>query len=221
MIKAVVLDFYGTVVHESYALLDAISDAFLAGGAVCPREKIPQMWWEEFRAACDAAHGDAFRPQKQLYPVVLRKMASRCGARVDADALAGEVVRFSVSAPLFADAERFVRTCPLPWYVLSNIDNAELSAVLSLHGLRPRGVFTSEDAREYKPRRGVFAKGLAAFGLRADEALYVGDSYRNDYCGARSAGMQAVWLDRLREGAPEGVLTAPDLCAVLPLLKTL
>ena len=220
MIRAVILDFYGTVVQESYELLDAIADVFVAGGASCPRSEVPAMWWREFRAACDAAHGDAFCLQRELYPRVLKRMAARCGAKIDEERLAGEIVRFSRNAGIFEDAARFLRECPLPWYVLSNIDNAELAAVLSRHRLTPCGVFTSEDAREYKPRAGIFEKGLRAFGLRADDALYAGDSYRNDYCGARGAGMRAVWLNRLNEPVPEGTETEPDLYSVLVRLRS-
>ncbi len=47
-----------------------------------------------------------------------------------------------------------------------------------------------------KPHRCIFDQALAQMGLAPEQALYVGDSYRNDVIGARRAGMDAVLLDR-------------------------
>src|SRR5688500_7347020 len=47
-----------------------------------------------------------------------------------------------------------------------------------------------------KPNPAFFRLALDAAGVRAEEALMVGDSYRADVRGAWSAGMDAVWLDR-------------------------
>lgn len=86
--------------------------------------------------------------------------------------------------------------------------------------LAPAGVWTSERARAYKPRREIFESGLKAFGLRPEEALYLGDSLRNDYFGARGAGILSVWLNRLGETVPSGVeLWAPDLYSALPIVE--
>jgi len=55
-----------------------------------------------------------------------------------------------------------------------------------------------------KPDREIFRRALAKAGVRPSEALHVGDSYREDYCGARRAGLAAVLLCR-RTPAPDGV----------------
>ena len=45
-----------------------------------------------------------------------------------------------------------------------------------------------------KPDPMPFRKCLDAMNLAAGEAVYVGDDWRIDICGARDAGLQAVWL---------------------------
>ena len=55
-----------------------------------------------------------------------------------------------------------------------------------------------------KPDREIFRRALAKAGVRPSEALHVGDSYREDYRGARRAGLAAVLLCR-RTSAPDGV----------------
>ncbi|HJB92430.1 MAG TPA: HAD family hydrolase [Candidatus Borkfalkia stercoripullorum] len=222
MIKAVVLDFYGTIVEESYGLLDKIADIFIGHGAGAERAEVSAMWWPYFREKCERAHGKDFRLQKEIYPEVFRDMAAKTGAcGLDFSELAQMVVRFAARAPMFADAAGFLSECPLPYYILSNIDNAELAKVLSAHGLKPCGVFTSEDAREYKPRKGIFEKGLKKFGLSAGEVVYAGDSYVNDYLGAQGAGILSFWLNRKNEPVPAGVRAIPDLYALLPELAKL
>lgn len=72
---------------------------------------------------------------------------------------------------------------------------------------------------EYKPRKGIFEKGLKKFGLSANEAVYAGDSYINDYCGASEAGILSFWLNRKKEPVPKGVRALPDLYALLPILE--
>jgi putative hydrolase of the HAD superfamily len=56
-----------------------------------------------------------------------------------------------------------------------------------------------------KPNPAFFRMAADAAGVRPNEALMVGDSYRADVRGAWSAGMDAVWLDR-----SEGMNITPD-----------
>ena len=79
MIKAVVLDFYGTIVEESYGLLDKIADIFIGHGAGAERAEVAAMWWPYFREKCERAHGKGFRLQKEIYPEVFRDMAAKTG----------------------------------------------------------------------------------------------------------------------------------------------
>lgn len=51
---------------------------------------------------------------------------------------------------------------------------------LSYHGLSPAGVFTSEDARAYKPRTELFNLALKKCGLLADKVIHIGDSISSD-----------------------------------------
>ncbi|MGN0076553.1 MAG: HAD family hydrolase, partial [Parafannyhessea sp.] len=46
---------------------------------------------------------------------------------------------------------------------------------------------------------------LGDMGASAGESLFVGDSYQIDVVGAHAAGMRVAWLDRRRNGIPEGV----------------
>ena len=66
-------------------------------------------------------------------------------------------------------------------------------------------VFTSEDARSYKPRAELFELALKASGLRSDEVIHIGDSVSSDVKGAAALGIKALWLNRFGKQNPEGV----------------
>ena len=106
--------------------------------------------------------------------------------------------------------------------VLSNADDAFLLPALDGCGLRFGMVLTSEQGRAYKPDPSLFREALVRIGAKAAETLYVGDSPRDDVCGARLAGMRVAWVNRDGRRPPEGV-PLPDyqvaaLTELIPML---
>lgn len=79
-----------------------------------------------------------------------------------------------------------------------------------------------------KPDAAIFVSACAAFDVRPEEAVYVGDRLRTDAIGAARAGLTGIWLNR-RNAVPSpadeldaltaGVLTVTTL-ADLPSLLT-
>jgi putative hydrolase of the HAD superfamily len=47
-----------------------------------------------------------------------------------------------------------------------------------------------------KPHRDIFLHALGRADVRAEETVYVGDSYLADVLGSRSAGLHPVLIDR-------------------------
>ena len=219
MVKVVLLDFYGTLVHEAYEFLKEVAQTFQAGGATATSETIQDLWWSEFSAACDSAYGENFLTQKELYIKTFSNMARITGAKIDILQLQRKVIDFSLHSSLMEDTRPFLEKCPFPYYIVSNIDTKELQQIIRLHRLQPKDIYTSEEAREYKPRSGIFKKGLQKFGYSANEALYVGDSLRNDYFGASGAGISAIWLNRRNAAVPTGVKAVSGLMQLLPILS--
>lgn len=82
----------------------------------------------------------------------------------------------------------------------------------------------SDDVGVSKPERRIFDIALERLGVRAEDAVMVGDSWANDIVGAASAGIRAVWFNPDRTpmpATPTGVtevysLTPP--AGILPLL---
>lgn len=51
----------------------------------------------------------------------------------------------------------------------------------------------------HKPDRGIFDHAAAQLGVSNADCLFVGDDPESDVIGARSAGMDVVWLDRWQD----------------------
>jgi putative hydrolase of the HAD superfamily len=103
--------------------------------------------------------------------------------------------------------------------VVSNWD-CSLDTVLEDVGLGSYldAVVTSAVAGSAKPDTGIFAAALEQAGVEADRALHVGDSLEEDVAGARAAGLPAVWCNRARAGAPDGVTMVSDLRELIALV---
>jgi len=57
-------------------------------------------------------------------------------------------------------------------------------------------VVTSQEVGSEKPHPPIFLAALERAGVKASEAMYVGDHYGTDVVGAREIGMEGVLLDR-------------------------
>ncbi len=111
----------------------------------------------------------------------------------------------TIKPPIFEDSKAFFEKSPLPVYVVSNIDTSDILQAVAYHGLNLAGVFTSEDAKSYKPRKELFELALKSTGLSPDEVIHIGDSVSSDVQGASKVGIRALWLNRFGKSVPEGV----------------
>ena len=75
----------------------------------------------------------------------------------------------------------------------------------------PDGVFTSEDARSYKPRSELFAYAMRKTGFSPYEVVHIGDSLSSDVKGAGAAGIKAIWINRSDKTVPDGVIAVNNL----------
>ena len=103
--------------------------------------------------------------------------------------------------------------------LISNASDDENTQVLvDKAGVRPYLEYISSSATygRRKPDAGIFQAALDHFGVPAERAVMVGDSYEADILGAHDAGMQAIWITRrlpeppssTAAGAANAVVTA-------------
>ena len=64
-------------------------------------------------------------------------------------------------------------------------------------------VLVSEDCGHAKPSATIFRLAYEAVRVSPLQAVYVGDQYELDACGARNAGLLGIWLDRRGVASPD------------------
>jgi 2-haloacid dehalogenase/putative hydrolase of the HAD superfamily len=218
MIKAVFTDFYGTLAHEDGEIVKRISEEIFDTGKADDISDIGAYWWERFQSLFSSSYGEDFRTQRELEYTSLEDTIKHFCSTADAGKLSELMFSHWQKPPVFADTLPFFEKCPVPVCIVSNIDRCDVMSALDHIGVKPRGIFTSEDARSYKPRKELFLYALNKTGLAPHEVIHVGDSLSSDVKGAELAGIKAVWLNRGGREVPEGVNSVRVLTELFPFL---
>lgn len=211
MIKAVFTDFYGTLVYEDGAVIEKICNEIFNTGNAESKSQIGSYWWQEFQTSFINSFGDNFKTQRELEHLSLVKTTERFQSPANVEKLSEMMFEHWVKPPVFEDTELFFEMCPVPVYIVSNIDRADILAAIEYHSFKPSGIFTSEDAKAYKPRKELFELAIKTVGISANEAVHIGDSLSSDVGGAASVGINAVWLNRNNREVLDGIVSVRKL----------
>lgn len=214
MVKAIFIDFYGTVVHEDGEVIKQVSQEIFDTGRVNDKSEIGSYWWNEFQTAFISAYGESFKTQRELEYQSLDKTIHYFNSSADAESLSNLMFEHWVKPPIFEESKQFFEISPVPIYIVSNIDRDDILQAIKFHGLEPNGVFTSEDAKSYKPRKELFEFALNSIGLSAEQVVHIGDSLSSDVKGASSVGINTIWINRSGREIPEGVIAVGNLLEV-------
>ena len=205
MIKAFFVDFYGTLVHEDGEVIKKITQIIFDTGCVKDKGEIGTFWWTDFQELFRNSFGETFETQRALEEKSLVHTLEKFGSAADPKELSEMLFAHWVKPPIFEDSKEFFEKSKLPIYIVSNIDTADIMQAIDYHGLKPAGVFTSEDAGSYKPRKELFELALQKTGLKPDEVIHIGDSISSDVKGAASVNIKALWLNRFGKEVPDGI----------------
>lgn len=199
MIKAFFLDFYGTVVYEDGEIVKKISQLIYETGKADSPSEIDSFWWNDFQDLFSNSHGNNFQTQRELEKKSIKHTLEKFASNENVEKLSNYMFQHWVKPPIFEESKEFFEISPLPIYIVSNIDTKDVLKAIDFHQLSPSGIFTSEDAKAYKPRKEIFEFALKSTGLHADEVIHIGDSLSSDVKGASSVGIKAIWLNRFEK----------------------
>lgn len=214
MIKAIFIDFYGTVVYEDGEVIEIVTKEIFDTGIASNTSEIASYWWKEFQNAFINSYGENFQTQRVLEYQSLEKTIKHFQSTVDAKKLSDRMFDYWIRPSIFEESTTFFENCPVPIYIVSNIDRSDILKAIEFHGLKPAGVFTSEDAEAYKPRKELFELALKETRLSPDEVIHIGDSLSSDVQGANDVGIDAIWINRSGRDVPEGVVAVNNLMEV-------
>lgn len=214
MVKAVFLDFYGTVVHEDGGIINIINNRIMKTGISANQDDIRQYWWNSFQNLFLNSYGDTFETQRVLEKKSLADTIHHFKSSENVNELSELLFEGWIKPSAFKESKEFFEKCPVPVYIVSNIDRADIEAAIMYHGFTPTKVFTSEDAKSYKPRRELFELALKNTGFTPDEVVHIGDSLSSDIKGAGDLGVNTIWINRINQEFPIGIITVHNLLEI-------
>lgn len=213
--RAVLFDFYGTLAFASR--WGATYDEVLARHGLVLTDDARLRWRQEVYDGQDHRLHSRSRSHYQRWEQErLRRLALACGCP-DADEVVADLHRASKdfvmqAYPEAAEVLAAVRASGRIVAVCSNW-GWDLDQAMDQCGLTPLVdvVVTSAQAGTRKPHPQIFEHTLERCGVKAGEALFVGDTWSPDVEGPIDIGMQAVHLVRDERPFEPGRDTAGDL----------
>ena len=217
MIKAVFLDFYGTLARWSPPAEAIQAEACAAEGVSVDEAALARGYLagDAYMAEENAHAPISARPEAErraFFAEYERQILGAAGVEVTAEK-AGLIWERVDAAPkelrLYEDARPALQelvAAGLKTGIISNMGREQLAALvdrLDLAGLVHVWV-SSGDAGVNKPHPAIFEAALAKAGVAAAEAMHVGDHYEGDVVGAQNAHLEALWLVRTGPGDGKG-----------------
>lgn len=200
---------------EDGEIVAKISQTLYETGNAENVDEIGNYWWNRFKTLFENAYGENFRTQRDLEIQSLKDTIEHFSSTADAIKLSDEMFEYWMAPPIFEESKEFFEKCPVPIYIVSNIDRDDILKAIEFHGLQSAAVFTSEDAKSYKPRRELFELALTSTGLKPEQVVHIGDSLSSDVKGAGALGINTMWVNRSGKAVPEGVTSISSLLEAL------
>lgn len=209
--RVIFLDAVGTLFGVKGSVGEAYGTIARRFGVVAEAAALNQAFFASFKAATAMAF-----PGVEAAAVPQREYEWWQTIAYQTFQQVGMVDRFSNFSVFFAALYDYFATAD-PWFVyadvlqalnywqtqgielgvLSNFDT-RIHAVLKALELDRffASVTISTEVGAAKPDARVFQAALHKHGCSAHQAWHVGDSFREDYQGAKAAGLRAIWLKR-------------------------
>lgn len=215
MLKAVFIDYMGTVVQESSPEMVELVRRICKNSDLHDPKQVQQLILRIRQQYEADSYLEGYLTEDEIVEKILTDMEAQIHLRDDHAALHALVQGFWVNAPVFPDTPRFFAECPLPIYIITNNGQTYMEQALKKSGLQVADIVSADTVRAYKPHRELFDEALRISGCALDEVIHIGDSYSSDVVGARSAGIRPLLLLRGRQEQYDDVSTANDLEEVL------
>jgi putative hydrolase of the HAD superfamily len=211
MTKVIFLDAAGTLFDVRGSVGEVYQRLANSFGVTVDSEELNRAFSQSFASASPMAF-----PGIELAKI--RQLEFEWWLAVSANAfqIAGVFNQFSDFPNFFAELYAHFATAE-PWFVypdvfpalnrwrqqgielsvVSNFDS-RLYAVLKALNLAEyfRSVTISTEVGFAKPDSQIFTVALEKHNCLAENVLHIGDCFKADYCGAKTAGLKAVWLNR-------------------------
>ena len=219
MIKAVFLDYTGTIIEEGGPDGMEMLKRCWKNSDIESMEAMLAYWWKLIKAYEAVSYKESYITEDEIVDRALAECAEKIHLKENFAELHRLCQRFWMYAPAFPDTKEFFDKCSVPIFVISNNGLSYVEEGMWDKDLHPAGIICGDMVRAYKPHEEIFLKALEVSGLNAEEVIHIGDSVTSDVAGAVRAGITPVLLDRQGDKSCEGVTVIHSLTEALPLIK--
>lgn len=230
-IKGIIFDYGGTIDSRGVHWSEVIWDGYQAAGVPVDKPTFREAYVFAERELARTRH---ILPHHTFADLLLIKMrielqwlADQSGLPADAAELWAKPVAdycYDAAQNSIADARPVLDALHerYPMVLVSNF-YGNVESVLEDFDLRRyfRSIIESAVVGVRKPDPQIFRLGVDALGLRPEEVLVVGDSYKKDIVPAESLGCHVAWLKGKGWTADEDAQMHPSIIASLSELLTL
>ena len=214
MTKIIFLDAAGTLFDVRGSVGDVYAQLANSFGVTVNSQELNAAFFQSFASANPMAF-----PGIELAKIPQLELNWWQAVSAKAFQIAGVFNQFSDFPKFFAELYAHFATAE-PWFVypdvlpalnrwqqqgielavISNFDS-RLYAVLKALNLAEyfTSVTISTEVGATKPDAQIFTAALQKHNCIYENVLHIGDSFKADYCGAKAAGLNAIWLNRQQE----------------------
>jgi 2-haloacid dehalogenase/putative hydrolase of the HAD superfamily len=196
-LQGLFVDFYGTVVGGDRAAVEGVCQRVINDHQITlTAPEVARRWGLAYFAAIEALNGSRFRTLLEIETDTLVQTVEPLIGSFEPEPYIDQLNAYLRQPPLFEEVRSVVENTAVHICVVSNADEAELTAALAHHELRFDYIMTSEKARAYKPMVHIFEAALEMTGWDRDRVIHIGDSLHSDVAGAHAANIRAAWVCR-------------------------
>lgn len=196
MIKALFLDYTGTMVREDDPYTTELLKEFLAKSDLKEPELALTTVWGLIKKSEWDHYKETYIGKVEMVDEILSYCVEHYNLRADLDKLRETWAKSWVYAPLFDDVKPFIERCSIPIYVVTNDGLRYVEQSFEAKGVKVAGIVSSEMVRANKPHQEILEEALRMAGVDASEAVMVGDSVTSDVMCAQKVGITPILLDR-------------------------
>ncbi len=210
MIKAVFFDWFNTLAHFEPPREELHSQVYRQFGIELPPENLTRgllmadrYWFEENSKSKVAARSPGEQTEISLrYETII---LTETGVEVTKELLLKIIKKMQqlykgITFALFDDVLPILKTLKEQNIILGSLSNIDkdIAPIRRKLGLEPYLDFmiTSGEIGVDKPEAPIFLAALKQAGVKASEAIHVGDQYKLDVVGARRVGITPILIDR-------------------------
>lgn len=219
MIKAVFLDYTGTIITQSGKDVEELIRRVCKNSDMKDPNAFIKYWWGMVKVYEETFEGATYITEDEIVDKMLRRCAEEIHLQENMDELHALCQRFWMYAPLYDDVKEFFEKCPYPTYIISNNGEEYIAEAMKVNGISSIGIVTADMVRAYKPHPALFRKALEISGCTADEVVHIGDSITSDINGAKAVGIKPILLDRDSKYGDLNIPAAKNLLDALKMIR--